>query len=43
LDKFRFAETEHKIDYQSSGFNAQTNEDGPGNNMQAFKNEVVSV
>jgi hypothetical protein len=42
LDKFRFVETKNKIDYQTSGFNAQANEDDPGNNMQGYKYEVVS-
>ena len=42
MDKFRPVETENKIDDQASSFNAQTNEDDPGNNTQAIKYEVVS-
>jgi hypothetical protein len=42
MDNFGFVETENKINYQTSGFNAQANEDDPRNNMQGNKYEVVS-
>ena len=42
MDKFRFKETENKIDYQGSGFNAQANENDPGNNKKTCKYDVTS-
>jgi hypothetical protein len=41
LDKFRFVQTENEIDDQASGFNAQANENDPGNNLQDYKYKVA--
>jgi hypothetical protein len=41
LDKFGLVQTENKIDYQASGFNAEANEDDPGNNVYYLEYEVV--
>jgi hypothetical protein len=42
MDNFGFEKAVNEIDDQTSGFNAQANEDDPRNNMQGYKYEVVS-
>jgi hypothetical protein len=34
MDNFRLEETENKIDYQGSGFDAQANKNDPANYLQ---------
>jgi hypothetical protein len=35
-------ETKNEIDDQGTGFDTQSDENDPGNNMQPFNNEVVT-
>src|SRR5690606_20098122 len=42
LEKSRVIQTDNKINSECTGFNTQTNEDDPGNNMKAIKYKFVT-